>query len=75
MAETFQTKFVHEWAPTGESVKFRVTLENFDMDYANSVEMQELAHNLGSQMMAWAKAKANTETKPVTKASAETTPV
>ncbi len=61
MADSFQTRFVHEWGPTGGEPKLRITVENMDMDYANSVDMQGLALDALRAMHDWAKANAETK--------------
>jgi hypothetical protein len=60
MAESFQTRFVHEFSETGGAVKLRITVENLDMDYANAVEVQQIGMKGLAEMLAWAENKVQT---------------
>jgi len=57
--ESYDTKAVFEWGPSGAAPRLRVTVENVGMDYANSVEVQTLAMEPLAKMLAWAQAKAD----------------
>ena len=61
MADSFQTKFVHEFSETGGAVKLRITVENLDMDYANAVEIQKIGMAGLGEMLAWAEKKVETK--------------
>ena len=63
MADSFETKFVHEFQPTGGPLKLRITVESFDLDYANAVDVQRIGMAGLGEMLAWAEKKV--EAQPV----------